>query len=232
MRGNAVVLDKILELLRPLETLFLGPFLISLIFNSIPFVSLPYLLIIVGLAFKYTSLHERVLLAVSSALGATLGKVLIYFIGKGFSRFLSQSSKKNLELFNRIAKKSLALAIFVFAALPLPDDVLYLPLGLTGFSLATYFVSVFLGKLFLKSVAVFYGSLLASVSEELGYRAIPAFIAVSLIFSYYIIKIDWSKVVEAHLAGGLKASVKSLISELSTVSKRISENFKNLLTRP
>lgn len=88
---------------------------------------------IIGLAFKYVTLQDRILLILSSALGATLGKVLIYFIGKGFSKLLSQRSRKNLELFNKIAKKSLALAIFVFAALPLPDDVLYLPLGLTGF---------------------------------------------------------------------------------------------------
>ncbi|MGC8974912.1 MAG: VTT domain-containing protein [Thermoprotei archaeon] len=224
------MLDRILELLRPLETSFLGPFLISLIFNSIPFVSLPYLLIIIGLAFKYTSLYDRILLIVSSALGATLGKTLIYFMGKGFSRFLSQNSRKNLELFNKIARKSLALAIFVFAALPLPDDVLYLPLGLTGFSLITYLVSVFLGKLFLKSVAVFYGGLLTSASKELGYQAIPVLIAVSLLFSYYVIRIDWSKIVEAHLEGGLKASIKSLMLELSSVSKKILENLRKLLT--
>lgn len=226
-----MVLDEILELLKHLGMPFLGPFLISLVCNSIPFVSLPYLLIIIGLAFRYTSSYDRILLIFSSALGATLGKILIYFIGRGFSKFLSQSSKKNLELFNKIAKKSLALAIFVFAALPLPDDVLYLPLGLTGFSLIVYFFSVFLGKLFLKSIAVFYGSILASLSEELGYYTIPILMAISLLFSYYVVKIDWSKVVEAHVEGGLKASVKCIVLELSLVSKGIIENIKNLLTR-
>lgn len=226
-----MVLDEIIELLKHLGMPFVGPFLISLVFNSIPFVSLPYLLIIIGLAFKYTSFYDRILLILSSALGATLGKILIYFIGRGFSKFLSQSSKKNLELFNKIAKKSLALAIFVFAALPLPDDVLYLPLGLTGFSLIVYFFSVFLGKLFLKSTAVFYGSILASLSEGLGYYTIPILITISLLFSYYVIKINWSKVVEAHVEGGLKASVKCIMLELSLVSKGIVENVKNLFTR-
>ncbi|MEM4048638.1 MAG: VTT domain-containing protein [Zestosphaera sp.] len=231
LNGAVAVIDGILEVLKSLETVFLGPFLISLISNSIPFVSLPYLLVIIGLAFKYTSLYDRVLLVISSALGASIGKILIYFIGKGFSKLLSKSSKKNLELFNKIAKKSLALAIFVFAALPLPDDILYLPLGLSGFSLVVYFFSVFLGKLFLKSIAVFYGSILASLSEELGYHTIPILIAVSLVFSYYIIKIDWSKVVEAHIDRGLKASIKCIILELSLVSKGIVEDLKKCLPR-
>jgi len=230
--GSAVVaLSDILELLKPLENSFLGPFIISLVCNSIPFVSLPYLLVIIGLTFKYVTLQDRILLIISSALGATLGKVLIYFIGKGFSKLLSQRSRENLELFNKIAKKSLALAIFVFAALPLPDDVLYLPLGLTGFSLIIYFFSVFLGKLFLKSVAVFYGSLLTSLSEELGYQVIPVFVIASIIFSYYIISIDWSKIVEAHMEGGLKASVRYLMLELGLINKKIAGSLKKLFTR-
>ena len=226
-----VALSDILELLKPLENSFLGPFIISLLCNSIPFVSLPYLLVIIGLTFKYVTLQDRILLIISSALGATLGKVLIYFIGKGFSKLLSQRSRENLELFNKIAKKSLALAIFVFAALPLPDDVLYLPLGLTGFSLIIYFFSVFLGKLFLKSVAVFYGSLLTSLSEELGYQIIPVFVIASIIFSYYIISIDWSKIVEAHMEGGLKASVRYLMLELGLINKKIAGSLKKLFTR-
>jgi len=226
-----VALSDILELLKPLENSFLGPFIISLLCNSIPFVSLPYLLVIIGLTFKYVTLQDRILLIISSALGATLGKVLIYFIGKGFSKLLSQRSRENLELFNKIAKKSLALAIFVFAALPLPDDVLYLPLGLTGFSLIIYFFSVFLGKLFLKSVAVFYGSLLTSLSEELGYQVIPVFVIASIIFSYYIISIDWSKIVEAHMEGGLKASVRYLMLELGLINKKIAGSLKKLFTR-
>ncbi len=221
----------ILELLKPLEASFLGPFIISLVCNSIPFVSLPYLLVIIGLAFKYVTLQDRILLVLSSALGAALGKVLIYFIGKGFSKLLSQRSRRNLELFNKIAKKSLTLAIFVFAALPLPDDVLYLPLGLTGFSLIIYFFSVFLGKLFLKSIAVFYGSLLTSLSEELGYQTIPIFVVFSLVLSYYIISIDWSKIVEAHVEKGLKASVRCFMLELGLVNKKILESFKKLIAR-
>ncbi|MEO3993373.1 MAG: VTT domain-containing protein [Desulfurococcaceae archaeon TW002] len=218
------------NILEYLKTFLLGPFLISFVSNSIPFISLPYLLVIIGFAFKFTSLHDRILVVFFSALGASLGKILIYFIGKGFSKFLGQSSKKNLELFNKIASKSLPLAIFVFAALPLPDDVLYLPLGLSGFSLLTYFISVFLGKLFLKSLVVFYGSLLILAGEELGYHTIPAFIALSILFSYYVIKIDWSKVIKAHMEGGLKKSVACLMLELSLISRKLIVSIKAIFT--
>lgn len=218
------------SILEYLKTFLLGPFLISFVSNSIPFVSLPYLLVIIGFAFKFTSLHDRILVVFFSALGASLGKILIYFIGRGFSKFLGQSSKKNLELFNKIASKSLALAVFVFAALPLPDDVLYIPLGFSGFSLIIYFISVFLGKLFLKSLVVFYGSLLFLASEEFGYHTIPVFAALSILLSYYVIKIDWSKVIEAHIEGGLKKSITCLMLELSLINRRLVASIKALLT--
>lgn len=224
------MLDQVIEALKSLDKFFLGPFLISLVSNSIPFVSLPYLLVIIGFTFRYVTLYERILLVISSALGATLGKIIIYFVGKGFSRFLSESSRENVELFNKIAKKSLTLAIFVFAALPLPDDVLYLPLGVTGFSLIIYFISVFLGKLFLKTLVVFYGSLLASLTEGVGYYVAPIFILISLILTYYIIKINWSKVIKAHVEEGLKASIKAIITELDTITRKTIKTLKNLLT--
>lgn len=223
-------LKMVLSVLGFLSSPSLGPFVISLICNSIPFASLPYLIIILSYAISYSSLYDKILIVVSSAFGASIGKLVIYVIGRVFSKTLSPASRRNVELFSKIAKKSTALAVFAFAALPLPDDVLYLPLGVSKFSLPTYFMAVFLGKVFLKSLVVFYGSALTLAGKGLGYWTIPFLILISIVITYYIIKIDWSKVVEAHADKGLVASIECFFGELTTVTKGLGSGIKARLS--
>ncbi|MEM0014100.1 MAG: VTT domain-containing protein [Zestosphaera sp.] len=224
-------LRMVLRALGFLSSPLLGPLIISLVCNSIPFVSLPYLIIILSYAIRHPDIYDKLLIVISSALGASLGKLVIYTIGKGFSKTLSPASRRNAELFNKIAKKSTAIAIFIFAALPLPDDVLYLPLGISGFSVATYFIAVFLGKVFLKALVVFYGSVIALASESLGYQITPLLILASVIIAYYVIKIDWSRVLETHTDKGLKASIECFFDEVNVVSKGLITGVKTRLSK-
>lgn len=225
------MLAEILKILSVLSSLPLGPLIISFISNSIPFVSLPYLLIILSYAISYPGIYDKIIIIVSSALGATLGKLVIYTLGRGASRALGPVSRRNAELFSKIAKKSVTLAIFLFAALPLPDDVLYLPLGVTGFPILSYFLAVFLGKVFLKSAVVFYGSIFTVFSDAQGYQTVPFFAFISILITYYIIKIDWTKVLEVHMDRGFRASATCFLEELNSISKKLVASVKVVISR-
>jgi len=209
----------------------LGPFIISLISNSIPFVSLPYLLAIIGYATYYKDPLAKVAIIASSALGATLGKLIIYSVGRALTLKVSEHTKENIELFRKLASKSLFIAIFVFAALPLPDDVLYLPTGMVKYSLPAYFIAVLMGKLVLTSITVFYGSLFAQELEGVNSYVIPAMVLVTLVIAYYILNINWAKVVDEHITHGLKGSVKALLSEIRNVTVYISSRIKTLILK-
>lgn len=196
----------------------LGMFIISLIANSIPFVALPYLAVVMAYSVFIQDLTAKLLLALVSALGATIGKLVIYSIGSLFRLGLSQKTLKNLELFNRIASKSLFLAIFLFASLPLPDDILYIPMGMSRYSIPKYVVAVLSGKTVLTSVIVFYSHLIKEQVTEFTFL-LPVYIVITLLFSYIIIKVDWTAVLDVMTSKGISSGINEFFRQLTTIFK-------------
>jgi len=198
------------ELVNAILSLVGGPFgifLISLVSNSIPFFTIPYLGIVAGYALFYVNPLNKVVLVLASALGATVGKIAIYFMGKAVSKGFSESTKKNVDLFKRIAKRSLFIAILVFAASPLPDDILYVPLGIMGYPILLYFIAILAGKAVLTSIVVLYASWIAGVAVVYLWT-IPILIAVTALLTYIVVKVDWYVVINEFYTEGVIAALK------------------------
>jgi len=184
-----------------LEHKFLGIFLLSLISNSIPFVGIPYLNVLVLLT-PFLDFWELSIVAVLSAFGATLGKVAIYFLGKGISLTLSEKSRENLFFFQKLFKKWGIFAVFLFAASPLPDDVLYIPLGMANYRLHNYFIAVLCGKLVVTSYVLVAGRTAMGIMEELTHNFELSFailLLTTVVFTIFVVKFDWSKFFEERL---------------------------------
>ncbi len=197
-----------------------GIFLLSLVSNSIPFVGVPYLAVVIALGAIYRDPYQKLGLILSSALGAALGKIVIYFIGSGFRLKLSRRSRENLELFLKLARKSLFLATVIFASTPLPDDILYVPLGLMKYPLHLYAIAVFLGKALLTSAVVLYASGLAWLLEGDLIITVPAFIIITFVFSYFIIKVDWGRVIEVTYERGLPGAIEEVSRQVEAIVKK------------
>ncbi len=196
---------------------YVGIFFVSMVSNSIPYVSLPYLAILVFMA----PLFQLPLLAVlASAFGATLGKVVILFVGRSFRRILSEETKENLECFNMLFRRWSFVAVFLFAALPLPDDVLYIPLGLTGYRLIPYFVAVFAGKIVVTALAIVFGRAFIEVANRHNIPFELSFImlvGVTILITYVTVKVNWKRVVEAYGKGfgvGTRTFVEEVFNSL------------------
>jgi membrane protein DedA with SNARE-associated domain len=180
------------------EYRFLGIFLLSLIANSIPFVGLPYLNVLV-LMTPFMESWELAIVAVLSALGATLGKLVIYFLGRGVGHTLPEKSRENLFFFQKLLRRWGILAIFLFAASPLPDDVLYIPLGMAKYKLHHYFLAVLFGKVIVTSYALLAGKIAMDFIEfytesfELSFAIL--FLATT-IFTIFILKFNWKRFLE------------------------------------
>lgn len=188
------ILPKIAEFQYP------GIFLISLISNSIPFVGLPYLNVLVILS-PFLSFEEVVIVSIVSALGASIGKIVIYVIGAGMRITLSEKTKENLIFFEKIFRKWGFFAIFLFAASPLPDDVLYIPLGIAKYRISHYFLAVFFGKVVITSYVLFAGKITSEAMKELlgnNIISLLIFFSLTLVFSIVVIKIDWKKLFEKY----------------------------------
>lgn len=174
-----------------------GVFAISLLSSAIIFIPLPYLLVIFWLSAPALGLNP-VFLALISASGATLAKMLIYSLGSGSRKLLSEDKRDHLEFARLVVDRYGAFAVFLFAATPSPDDALYVPLGMMRYSMAKFFVSCLMGKILL-TLMVTWGGYFAIgwIGHVFAARGGMAGVAVTLAFIlasvYVTLKIDWQK---------------------------------------
>ena len=177
---------------------WLGAFIVSLIGNAIPYTTIPYLIWIMLTAPEYKDPLIKTSIIVSAGIGAALGKVIVYSMGRAAHHVLPERVKANMEMFAKLFEKWGFLAIFVFAASPLPDDILYIPLGVAGYNPILFFTAVALGKIVITAAAVAFSDI---VSEFTGGASSPWFIAtlvaVSIVLTVLIARIDWFRVASA-----------------------------------
>jgi membrane protein YqaA with SNARE-associated domain len=86
-----------------------------------------------------------ILLATISAFGSALGELTSYMLGYAGSDLLKKN--RYFKLAKRWFKKNGALTIFLFAATPLPDDVVGLIAGAANYNRSKFFIACLFGKL-------------------------------------------------------------------------------------
>ncbi|MCE4611555.1 MAG: hypothetical protein F7B17_06265, partial [Desulfurococcales archaeon] len=133
----------------------------------------------------------------------------------------------------RRAKLSLALLVFLAASLPLPDELIYIPLGAASFSLGYFTVAVVSGKVVLVSAAYAFGSAFRGVVSTAGGDPLlvallaTASLAASAVLTALLFLLDWQRVYEAYISEGGQEALKVLLDEL----KKLPETVKEFLGR-
>ena len=143
---------------------YLGLFIACFIFNMIPIVG-PSNMVLAGLAMWILPTASWVIVGVIVALSATIAKLIHYYTVRGSRLVLSE---ERLELLNRErdrVNKWGAIALFVAAASPVPDDPLIVYVGFTKYSVIKLTTSYYLGKVAVTLAGAYIGYALGSVFE-------------------------------------------------------------------
>jgi membrane protein YqaA with SNARE-associated domain len=179
---------------------YLGIFLISLLGAMSIFVPIPYTVVIFILG--GLPRFDPLLIAIAAGLGAAIGEFSGYFIGVGGSKVISGRYKKRMGFLTKLFKKYGSIAIFIFALTPLPDDLLFIPLGVMRYSLLRAFIPAVLGKFFSNLIIAYSGrlslevvSILFGVEGEGISLLAGTIIGIALLVIVFIImfKLDWEK---------------------------------------
>lgn len=184
------------------EVGYLGLALVSFIGSLIPFVPLPSFLLLgtmsVGDQFD---LH---ILAVTAALTATAAKQIIFYASYGGRKMITDAARKRMRPFERLVKRYGAAAAFAAAATPIPDDMVYIPLGLARYNPLRFFIATLSGKLVLSYVIVAVSHYLGtSILEPFigeGADTTPVYIGaiafgvVMTVIIILMLRLDWAKV--------------------------------------
>lgn len=142
----------------------IGVFIISIFGNFTIILPVPYLFALVLISLIpdiQGDIFMLLLLGFSAGLGASIGELSAWILGRAGKTTLEESSQ--LKKMNRWVDKGYApYLIFLFAATPLPDDAFIVVLGLANYALWKVLIFCFLGKVVLTCSAAFF----ATVASE------------------------------------------------------------------
>ena len=185
---------------------YLGIFLISLLGAASIFVPIPSSAIIFIMGGSSTL--EPLWIAVAAGLGAVLGEFSGYLVGMSGRRIISDKYKRKMEILTKLFKRYGSIIIFLFALTPLPDDLLFIPLGVMRFGIVRTFLPALLGK-FLSNLLIAYAGqfsiqiirdIFGVESEGIALLIMTIIAAVLLAIVFVIMfKVDWEKRAEKFL---------------------------------
>jgi len=175
---------------------YIGVFLASFLGSASIIFPIPYLIVFYYLGASH--LLNPILISIIGGIGATFGEFILYAVGYSGRKIVSERTIKNLEYFKQAIDKYGPIIIFIFAATPLPDDIIYPILGIMKYNIMKISIACFLGKTILTGIVVYSGYFSYEyISLLLGSNNILSSVIVAIlaaIFTVIVIKVDWSRI--------------------------------------
>jgi membrane protein DedA with SNARE-associated domain len=176
---------------------YFGVFLILIGANAVP-ILMPPTWIILSSFYVFDPSLDPVLLSIVGATGATIGRFILKKISGLFRKFVGPEQKSNLDIigdFLNRKKYGYILASFLFAATPLPSNMLFIAYGLMKAKSFGLYVGFWFGRALSYYVMISISNIVLTpflqIFEEryLGILLIDTMGIVSVIF---FTSIDWA----------------------------------------
>lgn len=181
---------------------YFGVFLVSIIGTASIIIPVPYTLLIFWLGVWG---YDPLLLTIAGGAGSAIGEFSGYLLGYYGRRLLSSERQRKMGYLLKLFGRYGPIAIFLFALTPLPDDLLFIPLGILRYSYVKAFIPSVLGKLFMCYILAYFGRtqgqlILLLFGQEGSWigMIITAVLLVIVVIALY--RIDWEKVFEKYMS--------------------------------
>lgn len=182
---------------------YLGIFALSFVFSIIPFVPVPYFPVLITAAFNRN--FDPHLISLFSACGIVAAKTIIFFASYYGRAILSDDTKRRMRPLQKVVSRYGWPGAFVAAATPIPDDIVYIPLGLAKYSPWKFVSATFAGKLVMNEAIVWSSIFLGrpfverilGETTDLTSLVIAAAVSIAILglIVYYSLRIDWAKLI-------------------------------------
>ena len=178
---------------------YLGIFVISFIGSVSVIFPIPYTIVI----YLSGAFLDPFFVAISGGLGAALGEFSGYVIGYTGRAVISEERRKKMKYMVKLFDRYGPAAIFFFALTPLPDDLLFIPLGVMRYPFVKAFIPALLGKTLMTFILAYSGQQSFELIEVLfggsGLLGTVITVALLIIIIVAMIKIDWEKLFEKYV---------------------------------
>ena len=178
---------------------YLGVFIISFIGSVSVVFPVPYTIVI----FFLGSSLNPVFVAVSGGLGSALGEFSGYALGYYGRAVVSEERRRKMDYMVKVFDRYGPVSIFLFALTPLPDDLLFIPLGVMRYAFWKAFIPALFGKMLMTFILAYSGQQSITIIETLfggsGLLGTVITSALLILIIVAMIKIDWEKLFEKHV---------------------------------
>ncbi len=214
---------------------YIGIILISFVSSLIPFIPIPYFPVLITASFN-TNFNPHII-SIISALGIVGAKTIIFFISYYGRKILSDKTKKRMRPLQNLVSRYGWFGAFIAALTPIPDDLVYIPLGLAKYNPWKFATATFAGK-FLMNESIVWGSIflgrpfvediLSSDTTDQTSLIIAAIVStiVLAVVVYFSLRIDWAKVIGRWFPWTLKNSNEEEEEDLNDNNKDNNHNTK------
>jgi membrane protein YqaA with SNARE-associated domain len=178
---------------------YLGVFLISLIGAGSIIFPIPYTLSY----YFFGVTMDPVLIAIIGGLGSAAGEIAGYLLGYYGHKMVNEKQKRKMTYLIKIFNRYGPLLLFVFALTPLPDDLIFIPLGILRYSFVKAFIPTLLGKILMAFIIAYSGrisfQLIRTVFSEAGWITTIITIVLLLLLIILMFRIDWEKIFKQYV---------------------------------
>jgi uncharacterized membrane protein YdjX (TVP38/TMEM64 family) len=162
-----------------------GLLIICFIINMIPFLS-PSNMVLAGAAMLLLPSFNPIIVGFIVAISATAAKLIHFYVVRGSRMVLSEERLASLDSEKQRVEKWGALALFIAAASPVPDDPLIVYVGLTKYNPVKFLVSYFVGKVIVTVLGALIGYSVGSYFESMP--IVLASIALTALITGFLFK--------------------------------------------
>jgi membrane protein DedA with SNARE-associated domain len=194
------------------QFVYFGILLVSFITNILIFVPIPvYPILVISVFDKKLDPN---FIALYSAIGIIIAKTIIFYsIYYGHNIFLKRGSpiKKKIIPLQKLASKYGWKAAIIAAITPIPDNIVYVSLGLARYSPWKFVISTFAGKLIINEIVIWGAVYLGKpFIDRFAYNnnnnidtfniiiSIIVSVSITIIIIYTFLKIDMDKVIRKY----------------------------------
>jgi membrane protein YqaA with SNARE-associated domain len=178
---------------------YLGVFIISFVGSVSVIFPIPYTIVI----YIIGSFLDPFFVAVSGGLGSALGEFSGYTLGYYGRTIISEERQRKMDYMLKVFNRYGPVAIFLFALTPLPDDLLFIPLGVMRYPFWKAFIPALLGKTLMTFILAYSGQQSIQIIRTLfGEAGLLGTIVTTILLIFVIvaiIKIDWEKLFQKYV---------------------------------
>jgi membrane protein DedA with SNARE-associated domain len=201
--GNSLQFQTFISWLQQLSVQYgyFGVFFISVagaLSMVIPIPDTITIFTLAGLKIGANWVFDPLLIAIAATVGTGVGQFSGYLAGAAGKKTMGEKYKKNADFLASIFNKFGPIGIFAFALTPLPDDIMFIPLGMTRYNPIKAFLPALTGKFLISLIIALGGRFSISIITSTfgaGSSLLSFLISATLgiVIAITMFKVDWAK---------------------------------------